>query len=277
MKRILITGHKGFIGKRLFEKISSIYDNTVLVRGLDEEYLDAVDTWRLQLKTLLNGFSPDVIFHVGACANTLEQDVNYMMTRNYESTKIIAEWTWINNVPLIYSSSAAIYGINNQYPSNLYGWSKYVGEDAVTISAGISLRYFNVYGPGEEHKGNMASVAYQMFLKHKKEEEIKLFPGQPSRDFVYVDDVVNANIFAYENYEDLEKKYYEVGSGDSRTFENVMTIMNIPYSYHNESEIPEGYQFNTKSNSDLWMPDWKPKSTIDTGLLEYEKYLTEKS
>lgn len=270
MKRVLITGHEGFIGKRLYERLSS--SNLFSIKGLNEDYLNSYN-WINELKKILNNFRPDVIFHVGACSNTLETDSNYMMVRNYESTKVIAEWAGINNIPLIYSSSAAIYGTNMEYPSNLYGWSKYVAEDIVTISGGISLRYFNVYGPGEENKGIMASVAYQMFIKNKNKEEVKLFPGKPSRDFIYVDDVVDANIFAYINYNNLEKEYYDVGSGQSRTFEDVLEIMNIPYSYHNENDIPIGYQFNTKSNSKLWMLGWAPNFTIDNGLINYKKYL----
>ena len=118
----------------------------------------------------------DAVFHVGACSDTLETNVDYMMTRNYESTKIIMDWCVKNNKPMIYSSSAANYGTNNLYPSNLYGWSKYVGEGYVISNGGIALRYFNVYGPGEEDKGKMASVAYQMFIKNTKGEKITLFP-----------------------------------------------------------------------------------------------------
>lgn len=272
MQRILITGHTGFIGKRLFNKLSLTYQ---IIKGLDESYLESKN-WKQELSDFLDYFNPTVIFHVGACSDTMEKDPTYMFTRNYESTKIIADWTWENNIPLIYSSSASIYGINGEYPSNLYGWSKYAGEDVVTINCGISLRYFNVYGPGEEHKNKMASVAYQMFIKNKNKEDIRLFPGNPKRDFVYVDDVVDANIFAFENYDGLDKKYYEVGSGESRTFEDVMNILDIPYTYLDENTIPVGYQFNTKSNSDLWLPGWKPKYKLETGLEEYKNYLKNK-
>src|ERR1035437_7512213 len=100
MKKILITGHKGFIGKRLYEKLLS--NDNFIIKGLDDNYFES-SNWINELKLFLNNFKPDVIFHVGACSNTLEQDVNHMMIRNYESTKTIAEWTWINNVSLIYS------------------------------------------------------------------------------------------------------------------------------------------------------------------------------
>lgn len=201
MSKILITGYKGFIGKNLYNKLK--IDNDVY--GIDDEYFSS-DTWRNKLKTILYKFKADVIFHVGACSDTLESDVNYMFTRNYESTKIISEWCKNNNSKLIYSSSAANYGTTGDYPSNLYGWSKYAAEDIVTKNGGVSLRYFNVYGPGEEEKKIMSSVAYQMYQKNKKGYDIQLFPGKPTRDFVYVDDVIDANIFAYDNYDKLEKK-----------------------------------------------------------------------
>jgi ADP-L-glycero-D-manno-heptose 6-epimerase len=110
------------------------------------------------------------------------------------------------NIPMVYSSSAANYGTNNEHPSNLYGWSKYAAEDYVINNGGIGLRYFNVYGPGEQNKGKMASVAFQMNEKRKNNEEIKLFPKSPKRDFVYVKDVISANIYAFKNYEKLTEQ-----------------------------------------------------------------------
>jgi ADP-L-glycero-D-manno-heptose 6-epimerase len=130
-----------------------------------------------------------------------------------------------------------------------------------------------VYGPGEENKGRMASVAYQMWQKKKSGENISLFPLKPSRDFVYVQDVVSANIFAYENYYDLIGKWYEVGSGESRTFEDVLNILGIDFGYHSEELIPQGYQFFTKSQPSRWMEGWLPDFNLEKGLKEYKNYL----
>ena len=107
-----------------------------------------------------------------------------MMLLNYEVTKYITDLCYEHMIPLVYSSSAANYGTNEQYPSNLYGWSKYAGEGYVVSRGGVALRYFNVYGPGEEDKGRMASVAYQMYKRYQNGDEIKLFPKKPLRDFV---------------------------------------------------------------------------------------------
>lgn len=268
----VITGTFGFIGLNLHIKVRKLYNK---ITSIEEALLES-QNWQQELKTILNINAPSIVFHVGACSDTLQTDVNYMMTRNYEFTKVLVDWCRLNKVPIIYSSSAASYGVNGKHPSNLYGWSKYVAEDYVISNGGVALRYFNVYGPREEHKGRMASVAYQMYKRHKEEFPIKLFPGKPSRDFVYVEDVVDANLYAAEHYKELKGKYYDVGVGKSETFEDVLNILDIPYKYNTKKSIPEGYQFYTCSDKEKWMPGWKPKFSLKEGLLEYKKYLDEK-
>jgi ADP-L-glycero-D-manno-heptose 6-epimerase len=270
MSKFLVTGFKGFIGSNLYETLISEGHE---VYGIDEEYID--EKWDENLYEILNSQPFDAIFHVGACSNTLETNVNYMMLRNYETTKLISDFCKTFNIPLVYSSSAANYGTNKKYPSNLYGWSKYVAEDYVLTHGGIALRYFNVYGPGEEKKGPMSSVAYQSFIKAKNKQEIKLFPKNPQRDFVYIKDVIDANIFAYNNFNSLKGFYYEVGSGEARSFEDVMNFLNIPFSYTLENLIPNGYQFYTCSDNSIWMPKWEPKWSLQDGLNDYKKYLTQ--
>jgi ADP-L-glycero-D-manno-heptose 6-epimerase len=264
--KILITGHKGFIGKLLYSTLQELGYN---VYGLDDEYLSEND-WFTSLPIWLNALNPNAIFHVGACSDTLEQDVNYMMERNFESTKILVDWSVRNSVPIISSSSAANYGTNNQYPANLYGWSKYAAEQYLLAKGGLALRYFNVYGPGEEDKGSMASVAYQMMVKQQNNQEILLFPKKPQRDFIYVKDVVAANIHALDNYQKLCGSYYEVGLGQAHTFEDVLDNLGIAYSYTHEQAIPKGYQFYTCCNKYKWMPGWEPKFTLQTGLIDYK-------
>lgn len=262
--KILITGSNGFIGSNLKSKLSS--DN--IIYDLSEDFLNK-PSWEEELIKHLDLISPDSVLHVGACSNTLETDVNYIMTRNYQFTKILVDWSSSKNIPLIYSSSASCYGNNQTCPSNLYGWSKYTAEQYVTSNWGIALRYFNVYGPGEENKGSMASVAYQMLVKKSKGESVKLFKGNPKRDFVYVDDVVSANIYGMDRFFSLNKRFYDVGSGTAESFESVMEILNIPYEY-SESDPPEGYQFYTCSNKKSWMPGWKPKYNLERGLKIYK-------
>jgi ADP-L-glycero-D-manno-heptose 6-epimerase len=269
MKKVIVTGTRGFIGLSLMNELNKL---GYLTHGFDDSYLYE-NNWTEKLIQTLETLNYDAVFHVGACSDTLEQNVEYMMTRNYESTKIITDWCVKNNKPLIYSSSAANYGTNNLYPSNLYGWSKYVGEGYVISNGGIALRYFNVYGPGEENKGKMASVAYQMFIKNIKGEKITLFPKKPQRDFVYIKDIVSANIHALKNYEELSGKYYEVGSGTARTFEDVLNNMGIEYDYTSEDVIPNGYQFYTCSDKNKWMSGWESTWSLESGIKDYCEYL----
>jgi len=264
MKIILITGTNGFIGSNLLYELSDRFT----INEINEDIFKS-NTWVNDLKEKLKDFSPVAIFHVGACSDTLETDVNFMMTRNFEFTKILSEYCLDNDVKFIYSSSAANYGINNEYPSNLYGWSKYVAEQFILQNGGVALRYFNVYGSGEEHKGKMSSVAYQMMKKIKDGIDIKLFPGFPKRDFVYIKDVISANVFAYENYNDLQYSYYDVGFGEARSFEDVLDILGIPFTYHDEKDIPNGYQFFTECDKTKWMSGWVPKYNLEEGLKDY--------
>ena len=263
MEKIIITGTKGFIGSNLKKELEGKYEIIEINEGVFQN-----TSWKDEVS---KHFWLDIqaVFHVGACSDTLETNVNYMMLVNYEFTKHLMDLCKSKKVPMIYSSSAANYGINNEYPSNLQGWSKYVAEDYVIHSGGIGLRYFNVYGPGEQNKGKMASVAFQMNEKYNNNGEIKLFPKKPKRDFVYVKDVISANIHAFENYKTLSGKYYEVGSGTARPFEDVMKTMNIPFEYHKETLIPKGYQFYTCSNKIKWMKGWESKWTLEDGLKDY--------
>lgn len=259
--KVVITGHTGFIGKNLSNKFDSYF-------GIDEGYS------KEQIEEELNKIKPDVVFHVGACSDTLNDDLEYMMKTNYYSTKWIVDWCVQNNSKIIYSSSASVYGIDGKFPSNLYGLTKYLSDEYVTKNGGISLRYFNVYGPGEEHKGKMASMIYQNFNK----KEILLFDGNPKRDFIYVDDVVESNLYALENYENLKGNWYEVGTSKCSTFEMVFSLLGkYKISYLDKSKIPSSYQFKTRSNKESWMLGWYPKYDLKKGIQTYKKYLHEKS
>lgn len=266
--KVIITGTRGFIGKNLIQKVKDFFDCYETNEGIFSS-----GDFTTELISTLEEVDPIAIFHVGACSNTLGSDVNYMMERNYEFTKLLSDFCKSKNRKLIYSSSAANYGINGKYPSNLYGWSKYTAEQYVISNGGIALRYFNVYGPGEEEKGKMASVAYQMWQNSAKGNVTKLFPGNPRRDFVYIEDVIDANIYAFKNYEELKGYYYEVGSGEAKSFEEVLDILKIQYSYTEENEIPKGYQFYTKSDKKKWMHGWKANHDLNLGLKKYLKYL----
>ena len=113
----------------------------------------------------------------------------------------------------------------------------------------------------------MASVAHQAW----KIGSFTLFPKKPKRDFVYIDDVVSATLYPLSN--NIESGVYEVGCGEARTFEDVLDIMEIPFEYKGEYEIPKGYQFFTQSESKLFMEGWQPKYSLEDGLQKYKDYL----
>jgi len=269
MNRAVITGVSGFVGARL-EKF--LHEKEFELLGIDDDYLEGLE-WQKELSSRITAFKPEAIFHVGACADTLEQSANYMMLRNYESTKVLKDIADLVGAKFIYSSSAANYGVNNKYPSNLYGWSKYVAEDYVRLTGGISLRYFNVYGPGENHKGNMASFLHQAFLKKQNSEDIKLFPGSPSRDFIHIEDVISANFFAFTEFDAISGKVFEVSTGESHTFEEVLELANLDFTYTDETEIPIGYQFYTKGNPATHLPGWQPQVSLELGVKSYIEFL----
>ncbi len=271
MNKILITGSYGFIGSNVNNRLCSDLPE-VVITTIEETDLTS-KKWVSDIENRLKSSEPQVIFHIGACSNTLESDVNYIMQRNYEFTKIVTNYAQENKVPLIYSSSAANYGVSGTYPSNLYGWSKYTAEDYVVKSGGVALRYFNVYGPGEENKGAMSSFAYQAFVKNKTSGRVCLFPGKPLRDFVHVSDVVEANIFAMRHYSTLMGKYYEVGTSIASSFEDIMLALGIDFEYTSEEIIPFGYQNYTCSKPEKWMPGWSPSINLQEGINTYKEYL----
>lgn len=270
MKRAVVTGAAGFIGKNLGAELESL---GWVIYGVLENHLD-LDEWEDKLQKEIDAFKPDAIFHVGACSNTLELRSQYIMERNFQSTKFLVDWCKNNSIPLIYSSSAANYGINGRYPSNLYGWSKYVAEAYVSSNEFVSLRYFNVYGPGEENKDNMASFYHQAFSMRSKGRVPKLFPGDPRRDFVYIKDVISANLAAFENSKICAGGIYDIGTSNPRSFEEGLEIIGIEYSYASNDAIPIGYQNYTCADLEKRLPGWTPKFQLEDGLSDYLEYLT---
>lgn len=266
--KILVTGNKGFIGAALQRRLEEMAHEVV---GIEEWIFDRV-RWKDRLTDYLHDIRPEVVFHVGACSDTQNTNLTYMMERNVESTFLIAEWCEFKEIPFIYSSSASVTGSKN-IPETLYAWSKKLGEDFANRCNGVSLRYFNVYGNGEQHKGKMASMIYQSFMKHKNGEEVKLFPKKPLRDFIYIEDVVNANIHACENYDLLKGCWWNVGTGYAYSFEDVLNHLNIPFTYTTEDEIPANYQFFTEADPRYFMRDWKAKWSLKDGISDYVKIL----
>lgn len=260
---ILLTGNKGFIGKNLSVKLQD------KIIGFEKEDMDG--DWESKIFNTLCCNSISSIFHVGADSSTLSSDINEVFFNNYILTASLSNFAYDLDIPLIFSSSFGVYG-NEGLPITPYGWSKKFAEDHVIANGQIALRYTNVYGPGEENKRTGRSVAYDSYIKKQNGQEVFLFPDTPKRDFVYIDDVVSANIYALENYRSLRGQYYDVGCGVAEPFEKIMEIVDIPFSYLSENPI-SNYQHYTCADPTKFMVGWTPKFDLSSGLKKYKEYL----
>lgn len=270
MKTILLTGHLGFIGKNLY---TALTQSGYKVLGIEKNFYNNKD-WKAHLYNMVK--QSDYILHVGAISDTSLQDSKEMFFYNYTVTKLIIDYADIFGIKVIYSSSAANYGLGDGVPNNIYGWSKLAAEDYGLKSPAqfVALRYFNVYGPGEDHKGSMSSIAYQAYGK----KTFKLFPTDVrsiKRDFIFVDDIVEANIRAMEW--DITEGCYDVGTASPDTFENLVEGMGTDYSYHPANKIPSWYQYFTCADKTKWLPGWTPKYDVKNGTNKYKLYLDAKS
>ena len=249
---IIVTGGAGFIGSNLIRGLNGISENDILVvddllngekhRNLNSlvfsDYMD-----RLEFISNLNRFKRSVIravFHQGACSNTTENNGLYVMENNYEYSKKLLNFCIDNKIPFIYASSASVYGDgsrgftedrHSEYPLNIYAYSKFLFDMYVrkilphcrTQVAG--LRYFNVYGPQENHKRKMASVICHFYNEVQSEGRMRLFEGSDKflRDFIFVDDVVDVNLFFYKN--PSKKGIFNCGTGKAESFLNIANIV----------------------------------------------------
>jgi ADP-L-glycero-D-manno-heptose 6-epimerase len=244
----IVTGAAGFIGSKLVEGLNRRGITEVIAvdnlqhsdkfRNLAHcEIADYVDQADFIANLDRYEGAVEALFHQGACSDTMESDGRYMMENNYEYSKRLLEWCQDEEVPLIYASSASVYGAGPEFreerrceqPLNVYGYSKFLFDQYVRgildqKSAQIAgFRYFNVYGPNEAHKGRMASVAYHAYHQLLGSGKVKLFVGSGSygngeqkRDFVYVDDVVDVNLWFLEHR--AVSGVYNCGTGRAQTF-----------------------------------------------------------
>lgn len=251
MMYYVVTGAAGFIGSRLVGALNRRGVSEIIAvdnlkqadkfRNLvDCEIADYVDQSEFLSEIENLDGAVEAMFHQGACSDTTETDGRYMMENNYRYSQRLLEWCQEEEVPLIYASSAAVYGAGPDFreerrcenPLNIYGYSKFLFDQTVrrllpeTRSQIVGLRYFNVYGPNEAHKGPMASVAFHAFNQFRAEGRVKLFvgsggygDGEQRRDFVHVDDAVAVNLWM------LERRgvsgIFNCGTGRAQTFNEV--------------------------------------------------------
>ena len=263
---IIVTGGAGFIGSNLVRGLNRAgFTDVIVVDDLSDghkfrnlvdcdisAYWDK-DSFAIKLKSGTMQ-RPDAIFHQGASAVTTEWDGRYMLATNYQYSIDVFDYCVGERVPFIYASSAAVYGASTVFneqdssaerPLNVYGYSKLLFDQHVrrhldrVESQVVGLRYFNVYGPGEAHKGNMASVAFHLNAQLERDGRLRLFEasdgypaGQQRRDFIFVDDVVRANLWLLDNPE--LSGVFNVGTGQSSSFNDLAKAI---IAWHGRGQI----------------------------------------
>ena len=249
----IVTGGAGFIGANLIKALNDRGEDDILVVDdltdgrkftnlVDCAFADFLDRedFRERIRSGEDFGPVAAVFHQGACTDTLEQDGRYMLDTNYETSKEVLAWCQAQKIPLVYASSAAVYGSATDFreggdgerPLNVYGWSKLLFDQWLRrrwhdlSSPIVGLRYFNVYGPREAHKGRMASVVHHFSRQIAETGKVRLFAGshgygdgEHRRDFVFVEDVVGVNLWAANGAG--VSGIYNVGTGASRSFNDI--------------------------------------------------------
>ena len=249
----IVTGAAGFIGSNIIkalnergirdivavdnltkaDKFKNLVDCEITEYVDKKDFLDVVESGEL-------GGDVDAVFHQGACSDTMETDGRYMMENNYRYSLSLLDWCLEEGVPLMYASSASVYGDGKEFredrsfeaPLNVYGYSKFLFDQAVreridgASSQIAGFRYFNVYGPRESHKARMASVSFHFFNQYRATGKVRVFEGtdgyshgEQRRDFVSVEDVVKVNLFFLDN--NHVSGIFNLGTGRSQSFNDV--------------------------------------------------------
>lgn len=311
----LITGGAGFIGSVIIKELNHLgrEDITVVdrlrnttkwmnLRGLKfERYIHADDLFKAHGNQNLS--QVQTIIHMGACSQTTEMDMDFLMSNNVEYSKRLFEYATEKNIPIVYASSAATYGdgargydddhikISSLLPLNPYGYSKQLFDEWALRQRHLpsnwyGIKFFNVYGPNEYHKGHQRSIVHKSYHQIRDNGVVKLFrshdpnysDGEQLRDFVYVKDAARAVIKLLELNDSKHSGIYNIGTGKARSFndlaESVFKALNkvtkIEYI-----DMPQGirnqYQYFTEARMDKFLktiPDFKFHS-LEEGIFNY--------
>ncbi len=287
--RVLVTGGAGFIGSALVWALNRRgCDNIVVcdILGTNEkwrnltplrfaDYVEAADLLARLQSNALGKF--DLVLHLGACSATTEKDATYLIKNNYEFTKDLAHWSLAQKTRFVYASSAATYGdgsagmednetaLDTLRPLNMYGYSKHLfdlhAKRAGFLNKIVGLKYFNVFGPNEDHKGDMRSLVHKSFAQVQSKGVIQLFKsyrkeykdGEQKRDFLYVKDCVAMTLHLAATPK--ANGLFNIGSGGARTW---IDLANAVFTATKKKpsikfiEMPEAirdkYQYFTQAN-----------------------------
>lgn len=287
---IIVTGGAGFIGSAIVWQLNQLGENKIIIvdeLGTDEKWKNLVS---LKFDDLVHKddfvsmvvdrdipFEIDAIIHMGANSSTTEKDADHLFSNNYLYTKELAKYCLEKNLRFIYASSAATYGdgslgfdddenkLETLRPLNMYGYSKQLfdlwAKRNGAFNKIVGLKYFNVYGPNEYHKGDMRSVVHKAFEQIRDTGKVKLFKslnskykdGEQLRDFIYIKDAVNMTLYFLDK--PTVNGLFNLGTGKSRTWNDLVTSifkeMNIPANIE-YIDLPlhlrEKYQYFTEAN-----------------------------
>ncbi|MBK7686664.1 MAG: ADP-glyceromanno-heptose 6-epimerase [Rhodocyclaceae bacterium] len=269
----VVTGACGFVGSNIVKALNNRgVDNIIAVDNLSKpdkfrnltdceiaDYIDKEDFLSVIQDGQLDG-ALAAIFHEGACSDTMETDGKYMMANNYRYSMELLDYCLDQDVAFLYASSASVYGGGGVFkeqrefeaPLNIYGYSKFLFDQVVRRrvlddtgghSQVVGFRYFNVYGPREQHKGRMASVAFHHFNQYRESGKVRLFEGadgyangEQRRDFVFVDDVVKTNLAFLESG---KSGIFNLGTGRAQSFnELAAATVNACRALEGKSAMP---------------------------------------
>jgi ADP-L-glycero-D-manno-heptose 6-epimerase len=314
---IVVTGGAGFIGSAIVWKLNSRKINNIIIvdeLGTDEKWKNLVGLnffdfinkndfiTNIEKGILHLPENVEAIFHMGANSSTTERDADYLLNNNYEYTKKLADYSIKNNARFIYASSAATYGdgslgfddaedvCTSLRPLNMYGYSKNLfdlwAHKEGLFNKIVGLKYFNVYGPNEYHKGDMRSVVNKAFDQVFATGKVKLFKsgnpnyknGEQKRDFLYIKDAVEMTLFFLDNPD--KNGLFNIGSGKARTWNDLVNALfkalgkpvNIEYIEMPEY-LAEKYQYFTEAKLDKIKKAGYSKlfTSLEDGVTDYVK------
>jgi len=255
-KKIVVTGGAGFIGSAVVWRLNEIGRDDILI----VDRMDETDKWKnlapLKFTDYIDAYyfiedfddfkDAKAVFHLGACSSTTERDADFMFRNNYQYTQDLARWSVMHGIRFIYASSAATYGdgslgmddgtddLDKLRPLNVYGYSKHLFDTYAARNGMfdkiVGLKYFNVFGPNEDHKGDMRSLVNKAFDQINSTGKLQLFKshnpeykdGEFGRDFVYVKDAVDMTLHFLEND---ASGLFNIGSGRMQTWNQLATAI----------------------------------------------------